>query len=451
MNAFEYKENTLFCENVRVKDIIAEADTPVYIYSKNAIIARFNELKTAFQHDDTLICFSVKSNSNLTICKILAEEGSGFDVVSGGELFRVLKVGGDPSKVVFAGVGKTDNEIQYAIENNIFMFNVESIAELRHINAVAERLKKPTRVALRINPDIDAQTHAKTTTGKKENKFGIDLIIAGHIVQQAKQYKYVDICGLHVHLGSPIYAVDPYVNALEKILDFMQKCRNAGLNIKYMNVGGGYCISYKGEKVIGPQDYAAKILPYIKKMQCRLILEPGRYILGNSGILVSRVIYTKENSHGKKFIVCDAAMNDLLRPSLYDAFHRIWPVDINISLPEPEDARSYSERLGETRSESEARAHQTDISAEAGSKLEIADIVGPVCESSDVLAKDRAIPKVDEGDLLAIYSAGAYGFSMSSSYNSRPRPCEILVDKDRFNLIRKRETYGDLIKGEDVI
>ncbi|MBM4053263.1 MAG: diaminopimelate decarboxylase [Planctomycetes bacterium] len=429
MNDFHYKQNTLFCEGVKISDIVSETGTPVYIYSKNAILSRFNDLRTAFQEVDTTICFSVKSNSNLSICKVLADAGSGFDVVSGGELFRALKAGGKPSKIVFAGVGKTDKEIRYALENDIFMFNAESIAEIEHINAVAGKMKKTAKVALRINPDIDAKTHAKTTTGKKENKFGIDLTVAETIIEKSKTYKNVNICGLHVHLGSPIYSVDPYVNALKKITVFIQKCRKAGMNIQYLNIGGGYCISYTGEEVIKPKDYSAKILPFVKEMQCQVITEPGRFIVGNSGILVTSVIYNKQNSHGKKFVICDAAMNDLLRPALYDAFHRIWPVKTNITMSDTE----------------------TPGTGEVKKGMEVVDIVGPVCESSDVFAKDRAIPQVDEGDLLAIFSAGAYGFAMSSSYNSRPRPCEILVDKDKYFVIRKRETYEDLIAGEGLL
>src|SRR3989304_3192372 len=428
MNAFEYRGKTLFCENVRIEDVISEVGTPAYIYSKNAILARYNELKTAFQDVDTLICFSVKSNSNLSICKILAEVGSGFDVVSGGELFRAIKAGGDPSKIVFAGGGKMDREIKFALENDIFMFNVESVAELEHINKLAGEAGKIPKVALRINPDIDPKTHAKTTTGKKENKFGIDFTQAEKIIRQSARYSSVDLCGLHVHLGSPMYTADPYARALKKILVLVQKCRNAGLDIEYLNIGGGYCISYTGEKVIQPRDYARKILPLVKEMQCNLIMEPGRFIVGNSGTLISQVIYTKETVHGKKFVICDAAMNDLIRPALYDAFHRIWPVNTSIKMPEVENPDKTAVKKG----------------------MELVDIVGPVCESSDTFATYRALPKVKEGDLLAIFSAGAYGFTMSSSYNSRPRPCEVLVDGDQYRIIRKRETYEDLVRGEDV-
>lgn len=429
MDAFEYKNKVLFCENVRIDDIVSEVGTPTYIYSKNAILARYRELKSAFQDVETLICFSVKSNSNLSICSLLAEEGSGFDVVSGGELFRALKAGGSPSRIVFAGVGKTDKEIRYALENDIFMFNVESAAELQHINTIAGETGKIPRVALRINPDIDAKTHAKTTTGKKENKFGIDFTEAENLIRHPERYSNVSICGLHVHLGSPIYTTDPYVHALKKVVVLVQKCRDAGMDIVYINIGGGYCVSYTGEKVIQPKDYASKILPLVKKMQCHLIMEPGRFIVGNSGILASRVTYIKETVHGKKFVICDAAMNDLIRPALYDAFHRIWPVNTNIKIPEVENFGKPTIKRG----------------------MDFVDVVGPVCESSDAFATNRALPRVQEGDLLAIFSAGAYGFTMSSSYNSRPRPCEVLVDGDRYRIIRKRETYEDLIRGENFL
>ncbi len=429
MDAFKYKNKTLFCENVKIDDIISEVGTPAYIYSKNAILARYNELKSAFQDVETLICFSVKSNSNLSICRLLADEGSGFDVVSGGELFRAIKSGGDPSKIVFAGVGKTDKEIRYALDNDIFMFNVESAAELELINKTAAETCKIPKVALRINPDIDAKTHAKTTTGKKENKFGIDFTEVENLIKHSAKYSNVDICGLHVHLGSPIYTTDPYVHALKKIVTLIEECRNAGMDIAYMNIGGGYCISYTGEKVIQPKDYASKILPLVKDMQCHLIMEPGRFIVGNSGILVSRVTYIKETMYGKKFVICDAAMNDLIRPALYDSFHRIWPVNTNIKMPELEKPDKPMIKKG----------------------IDIVDIVGPVCESSDVFAANRALPRVQEGDLLAIFSAGAYGFTMSSNYNSRPRSCEVLVDGDRLRVIRKRETYEDLVRHENFL
>ncbi len=427
MEHFEYRKNELFCDNVKVEDIVSAVGTPAYIYSKDAILANFNEIKDAFASLNPLICFSVKSNSNLTICRALAEAGSGFDVVSGGELYRVLKIGADSSKVVFAGVGKGTDEIRYAIENNIFMFNVESQNELENINRIATGLKKTARVALRINPDVDPRTHAKTTTGKKENKFGIDFFMAEKILRQARKYPWIKLSGIHMHLGSPIYSAEPYVKALKKLIKFLLKCNQYGVEIDYVNIGGGYCISYTGKEVIRPADYARDIIPLVRQTGCKLIMEPGRFIVGNAGILVTRVTYMKDSSYGKKFIICDAAMNDLIRPTLYDAYHRIWPLKSSVPYPKieyPEEKPIVKRGTG------------------------VVDVVGPVCESSDVFAKNRVLPKAKEGDLLAIFSAGAYGFSMSSNYNSRPRACEIMVNGNNFSTIRKRETYEDLITNE---
>ncbi|MGR3309649.1 MAG: diaminopimelate decarboxylase [Candidatus Brocadiales bacterium] len=437
MKHFEYRKNDLFCDNVKVEDIVSAAGTPAYIYSRKAVLANFNEIKDAFAPLNPLICFSVKSNSNLSICRTLAEVGSGFDVVSGGELYRVLKIGADPSKVVFAGVGKGSEEIRYAIKNKIFMFNVESQNELENINKIAMGLKKTARVALRINPDVDPRTHAKTTTGKKENKFGIDFLAAEKILRQARKYPGIKLSGLHVHLGSPIYTTEPYVKALKKITKFLADSSQYGVKIEYINIGGGYCISYTGEKVIKPADYAKDITPLVRKMGCKLVMEPGRFIAGNAGILVTRVTYRKNSSHGKKFIICDAAMNDLIRPAIYDAYHRIWPLKSKVAYPKIESPIPHSPF---------SKGGDRGIIVKRGT--EIVDVVGPVCESSDVFAKNRVLPKVKEGDLLAIFSAGAYGFSMSSSYNSRPRVCEIMVNGDSFSIIRKRETYKDLITAE---
>ncbi|MFQ5965790.1 MAG: diaminopimelate decarboxylase [Candidatus Scalinduaceae bacterium] len=427
---FEYRNNELFCENINVKQIIEKVKTPVYIYSKNSIMQHFAEIRDAFAEVEPLICFSVKSNSNLSICKMLADAGSGFDVVSGGELYRALKIGASPDKIVFAGVGKTSEEIKYALENDIFMFNVESKSELANINMIAGGLNKTGRVALRINPDIDPNTHAKTTTGKKENKFGIDFKVAEQIIKDIENYRNIDLKGIHVHLGSPIYDPEPYVLGLEKVNKFLQEVLDDKdkQRIEYINIGGGYCISYTGEKVKRPLAFATEIIPVIKKLGCKVIMEPGRFIVGNAGIIVSRVTYIKISSWGKKFIICDAAMNDLARPSLYDAFHRAWPVDTDVPMPD-------IELPGEERGASDG--------------LELVDIAGPVCESSDVLAKRRWFPDVKEGDLIAFFSAGAYGFTMSSSYNTRPRTCEVLVDGDNISTIRKRETYEDLIVNEE--
>lgn len=457
MEHFKYRKKELFCDNVRVEDIVSAAGTPAYIYSKEAILANFNEIKDAFAPLNPLICFSVKSNSNLSICRALEEAGSGFDVVSGGELYRVLKIGADPSKVVFAGVGKGSEEIRYAIKNKIFMFNVESQNELENINKIAIELKKTACVALRINPDVDACTHAKTTTGKKENKFGIDFATAEEILRHARKYPGVKLSGLHVHLGSPIYSAKPYVEALKKIIKFISTNNQKDAQIEHINIGGGYCISYTGEEVIRPVDYAKDIIPLIRKTGCKLVMEPGRFIAGNAGILVTRVTYRKDSSHGKKFIICDAAMNDLIRPAIYDAYHRIWPLKSNVAYPKIESPTPLSPFTKGTTSHSSfskgtiphspfSKGGERGIIVKRGT--EIVDVVGPVCESSDVFAKDRVLPKVKEGDFLAIFSAGAYGFTMSSNYNSRPRACEVMVNGDSFSIIRKRETYEDLITNE---
>ena len=425
---FNYLNNELYCEDVKVKEIIEEVGSPAYIYSKNSILEHFIEIRTAFAGVDPLIWFSVKANSNLSVIKVLAEAGSGFDVVSGGELYRVLKMGVSPDKIVFAGVGKTSEEIKYALENDIFMFNVESPAELANIDRIAGSLGKRGRVALRINPDIDAKTHDKTTTGKKENKFGIDFESASQLIKNIDDYKNIDLKGIHVHLGSPIYTPEPYVQGLEKVYNFVQETldEKGKQGIEYVNIGGGYCISYTGEELKRPRDYAVDIIPVIKKLGCKVVMEPGRFIIGNAGILVTKTTYIKVATWGKKFVICDAAMNDLARPSLYDAVHRAWPVNTEVPMPEVEHP-------GE---------------AKGDDRLEMVDIVGPVCESSDVLAKERWFPDVKEDDLIAFFSAGAYGFTMSSSYNTRPRTCEILVDGDSFSTIRRRESYEDLITGE---
>ncbi|HLG30599.1 MAG TPA: diaminopimelate decarboxylase, partial [Candidatus Brocadiales bacterium] len=321
--------------------------------------------------------------------------------------------------------------------NNIFMFNVESQNELENINRIAMGLKKTARVALRINPDVDPRTHAKTTTGKKENKFGIDFVMAEEILRQARKYPWIKLSGIHVHLGSPIYSTEPYVKALKKLIKFLLKCNQYGVEIDYINIGGGYCISYTGKEVIRPADYARDIIPLVRQTGCKLIMEPGRFIVGNAGILVTRVTYMKDSSYGKKFIICDAAMNDLIRPTLYDAYHRIWPLKSSVPYPKIESPIPPSPFT---------KGGERGIIVKRGT--EVVDVVGPVCESSDVFAKNRVLPKAKEGDLLAIFSAGAYGFSMSSNYNSRPRACEIMVNGNNFSTIRKRETYKDLISLE---
>ncbi|MGE3313802.1 MAG: diaminopimelate decarboxylase [Planctomycetaceae bacterium] len=421
MDHFQYKNGQLYCEDVAVADLAKEFGTPLWIYSKATLLQRYRDIQTAFAEVDPVICYSVKANSNLSILKIMQEAGSSFDVVSGGELYRVQKAGADTTKVVFAGVGKTDDEIRFALETNILMFDVESEAELDAISAVAAGMKRVGPVALRLNPDIDAKTHAKTTTGKKGNKFGMDIERAAQLADKVLGDPNLKLCGIHMHLGSPILTTDPYAAATKKAIEVVRDFRKRGHDIRWINLGGGFGISYKKNEGPPASDYAAVIVPGVKEAECRLALEPGRYITGNSAILVSKVIFTKREG-GKLFVIQDAAMNDLARPALYDSFHRIWPVAPKVAAPDD---------------------YEGEITG-----CEKSDVVGPICESGDYLAKDRYLPPVARGELLATFSAGAYGSSMSSNYNSRPRGAEVIVDGKNVKLIRKRETFADLVAHE---
>ena len=425
MDGFRYSHGELYCENVPAALLAARHGTPLYVYSRSALTQRLKDLRQAFRAARPLICYSVKANGNLSILRLLARADTGFDIVSGGELFRVLKASGAPSRIVFAGVGKTPDEIAAALRAGIHMFNVESEAELSAIEAVAARSGRTAKVALRLNPNVDARSHAKTSTGRKENKFGIDLPTARELFANRAQYSHLEIAGVHVHLGSPLYSVAPIRRALVKVRRFIREVRGLGARPRMLNVGGGFCISYDGGKVIQPADYAAVIQPIARELGMRLIIEPGRFIVGNSAILLSRVIYVKEGWAGRKFVIIDAAMNDLIRPALYGAYHHIWPV-----------RGPAAPLLG-----APGRG-----AAETG--LETMDIVGPICETSDCLARDRRLPPVKSGDLLAIFGAGAYGMAMSSTYNARPRAAEVLVNRGRTQRIRKRESYRDLIRGE---
>jgi diaminopimelate decarboxylase len=418
---FSYRSDGLWCENVRVSDLADEEGTPLYVYSRSALEWRFDRIRDAFSDLEPLICYSIKANGNLSVLRLLAERGSGFDIVSGGELFRALKAGASPEKIVYAGVGKSAAEIRQALEAGIYQFNVESPSELRAIDRVAGEMGVRARTALRLNPDVDARTHAKTTTGKKETKFGIPLDEGLGIFEGREAFPNVDVNGIHLHLGSPIYTVEPYREALDKMADFIPRVRKTGAAVETLNVGGGYCISYDGRDVLTPAEYAEVIVPAVRELGCRLILEPGRYIVGNAALLVTRVTYLKEGWAGRRFVICDAAMNDLLRPALYDAYHHIWP------LKGPGSPVFFGG---------------------GGNNLQEVDVVGPICESSDVFARDRKLPSLEEGDLLAVFSAGAYGLSMSSNYNGRPRPAEVLVEGRGYRTIRTRETYEDLIRGE---
>jgi diaminopimelate decarboxylase len=424
MDYFHYRDRVLCCEDVPVPALAERYGTPLYVYSQRTLLHHLSQLQKAFAAVEPLICYSIKTNANLHLCKLMAEHGAGFDVTSGGELFRALKAGGTGPKIVFAGVGKTDAEFKYAFDNNVGLFNVESEAELHALANAAKAAGKTANVALRVNPALPPKTHIKTDTSVKGTKFGLDietiLDVAGSVVGDL----YVKIVGLHMHLGSPIITTKPYKEGVEKGLVLIDQLRKQGHPITVLNMGGGFGIHYRKQEAPPADAFAEVIVPAVKKSGCKLVLEPGRFISGNSGILVSRVLYTKE-SGGRRFIIQDAAMNDLIRPTLYESFHRIWPVAPAPGLPTPPE--DYEAEIPAT--------HKHDV-------------VGPVCESGDFLAKDRSLPAMQRGDLLATCSAGAYGMAMASNYNSRPRAAEVLVDGTNHRLIRRRETFEDLIRPE---
>jgi diaminopimelate decarboxylase len=424
MDHFAYRNRVLHCEDVPVPALVEKFGTPLYIYSQATLLHHLKQLQTAFASLQPLICYSVKTNGNLTICRLMQQHGAGFDVTSGGELYRALKAGGVGNKIVFAGVGKTDAEIRAAIENDVFLFNVESEGELIAIGDVAKRMGRTVQVALRVNPDLPPKTHAKTDTSVKGVKFGLDIDTVLEFAAKMVRHPHVKIVGLHMHLGSPILSVEPYRQGVEKGLILIDKLRAQGHKIEYWNMGGGFGIHYRKQEALPAQAFADVIVPGVQKAGCKLVLEPGRFIVGNAGVLVSRVIYTKE-SGGKHFVIQDAAMNDLVRPTLYDSFHRIWPVEPAASFPCP----------------------PADYEADIPGTTKV-DVVGPVCESGDFLAKNRALPPVKRGELLATFSAGAYGMAMSSNYNGRPRAAEVLVSGDSAKVIRRRETYEDLVRAE---
>jgi len=423
MSGFRYRNGQLFCEGVSVAKLAEQHGTPLWIYSKSALVTRLNEIQTAFAEVDPVICYSVKANGNLSILKTMAAAGSSFDVVSGGELFRVKKAGADTTKVVFAGVGKTDEEIRFALECDILKFDVESEAELDAISAVAKSMGKIGRVALRLNPDIDAKTHVKTTTGKKGNKFGMDIERADQLADKVLKDPHLELSGIHMHLGSPILTTDPYEAAAKRAVEVVKAYRSQGHPIHWINLGGGFGISYRQNEGPAASEYAKVIVPYIKEAGCRLTLEPGRYIVGNSGILVTQVVFRKQEG-GKTFIIQDGGMNDLIRPAMYDSFHRLWPVTSSVEMP-------------------------LNVEGEIAG-CEKVDVVGPICESSDYFAKDRYLPPMKRGDLLSIFSAGAYGTAMSSNYNAKPLAAEILCDGENSKVIRRRQTMEQLVANEIV-
>jgi diaminopimelate decarboxylase len=424
MDHFSYRNRTLHCEDVPVPALTEKYGTPLYVYSKQTLLHHLGQLQSAFAAVNPLICYSIKSNPNLTLCRLMAERGAGFDVTSGGELFRALKAGGTGAKIVFAGAGKTDAEIRMGLESNVLLFNVESEGELLALGEVARAMGKVAQVALRVNPDLPPKTHAKTDTSVKGVKFGLDIDTVLEFAQKVVDHPHVKVVGLHMHLGSPILSVEPYRQGIDKGLALIETLRRQGHKIEYLNMGGGFGIHYKKQEALPAGAFASVIVPGVQKAGCKLVLEPGRFIVGNAGILVSRVIYTKE-SGGKHFVIQDAAMNDLIRPTLYDSFHRIWPVAPAAAFPAP----------------------PADYEADIAGTHKV-DVVGPVCESGDFLAKNRALPPMHRGDLLATFSAGAYGMAMSSNYNGRPRAAEVLVDGAAHRLVRRRETFEDLVRAE---
>ncbi len=427
MDFFNYKNGELYCENVPAAKIAQEVGTPVYIYSKATLLHHYKQIATAFAPVHATICYSIKSCGNINLCKVLAKEGCGFDVTSGGELFRAMQAGGDPSKMIYAGVGKTDQEIIDALNAGIAAFNIESEAEIENIDRVAGEIGKKAIGALRINPDVDAKTHAKTTTGRKGNKFGVDIDRAEAVFEKYKNLKNLHLGGLHLHIGSPVYEIQPYVDAVTKATQLIDRLTSLGHKIEWLDLGGGFAVNYKNPTQALPvTEHAKALLPLIKDKPYKIALEPGRYITGNAGILLAKVLYRK-TSGPKQFVIIDTGMNDLIRPTLYDSYHYIWPV-------KPDAAN-----VPETRDE-----NRTPVNGE------VVDVVGPICESGDYLAKERNLPVTQRGDLLAVFTAGAYGFAMSSNYNNRPRAAEVLVDGDSYKIIRRRETYEDLVAAERV-
>ena len=424
MDHFGYRDNALYCEDVPVAELAEQFGTPLYVYSQAAFLDTFNALRKAFAAVDPLVCYAMKANANLGILRMMAEHGSGFDVVSGGELYRVLAAGGEAGKSVFAGVGKTDDEIREALDAGILMFNVESEEELDAIARVAKAMNRVAPIALRVNPDVDPKTHRYISTGKKESKFGMDVDRSLRLAEVAAKVPSVRMIGMHMHIGSQITTVEPYAGAVAKGVEIVEKLRSMGHPIQWYNMGGGFGINYKGHEAKPVEAFAEVIVPAVQSTQCRLAMEPGRVIAGNAGILVSRVLYTKQSGE-KRFLIQDAAMNDLIRPALYESFHKIWPVIAPEGVAGPPD-------------DFETGAAGTDAW----------DVVGPVCESGDFLAKDRPLPRLGRGALLATFSAGAYGMVMASNYNTRPRAPEILVNAKTVKLVRRRETYEDLILQE---
>ena len=425
MDYFNYKNGELYCEQVPVTKIAREVGTPAYIYSKATFLHHYYQIVEAFAPLNATVCYSIKSCGNINILKMLAAEGCGFDVTSGGELFRALQAGAEAKKIIYAGVGKSDQEIDDAIQAEIAAFNLESEAEIENIDRVARSIGRVAVGAIRINPDVDPKTHVKTNTGQKETKFGVDIERAERVFEQYRNLKNLRIVGVHIHIGSPVYEIEPYVLAVKKMVALIDRLTERGHKIEWFDLGGGFAVNYeRPDQAFPVSEHAKALLPLLQGKPYKIALEPGRYIAGNAGILVTQVLYRKTGGE-KKFVIVDAGMNDLIRPTLYDSYHHIWPVKPDAANLPAERSRSFKPHEGE-----------------------IVDVVGPICESGDYLAKARPLPQTKRGDLLAVFTAGAYSFSMSSNYNNRPRCPEILVDGSSYKIIRRRETLEDLVAPE---
>ncbi len=411
MHLFHYRGNQLYAEDVAVRDLAEQYGTPLYIYSHGTLVRHFKAYEEAYQEFPHIICYALKANTNGAILRLLAGQGCGADIVSGGELFRAMKAGIEPQKIVYAGVGKTEQEIRSALKAKVLMFNVESEDELREIDRVAGSMNTRAPIALRINPDIDARTHPYISTGMKEHKFGISIDRAVEHYRIAARLKNIEVLGVQKHIGSQITKITPFVDAVKRILVLLDELRKQKFPVRYLDIGGGLGITYLSENPPLPGDISKRLLPLLKGRDITLVMEPGRSIVGNAGILVTKTLYLKK-SGSKNFVIVDAGMNDLMRPSLYDAYHHIVPV---------------------------RKSGRSEIKA---------DIVGPICESGDFLAKGRKIERVNKGEFLAVMSAGAYGMSMSSGYNSRPRAAEVMVKGRDHALVARRGTYKDLVQHE---
>jgi diaminopimelate decarboxylase len=413
MHHFIYQGDELYCENVRIRKIAEEVGTPCYIYSYATLQQHFTVFDGAFHGMPHLTCYSVKANGNLAVLGLFASLGGGADIVSGGELFRARKAGIAPNRIVYSGVGKTQAEIDDALREGILMFNIESDQELEAIDRRAAALDTRAGIALRVNPDVDPKTHPYISTGMKKNKFGIDIERALKAYERARALKHVDILGLDCHIGSQLIELSPFIEALKRLKMLIGRLEQIGIKIRYLDLGGGLGIPYQEETPPHPRDYAKAVVEELGGLSCTLLLEPGRVIVGNAGVLLTKVLYTKKTP-SKEFVIVDAGMNDLVRPSFYGSYHHICPVD-----NKPRESR-------------------------------VVDVVGPICESSDFIARERGLPAMQPGELLAVMSAGAYGFSMSSNYNARTRAAEVLVRDNLYYVVRERESREDLIRGESL-